>query len=190
MDKHRRVFRSHVVSVSSAEAMGAAAGYSGEQQLQGCAKTAPTNSTSVGSAVFISEGVYFIRGQFVRVEDETLILDPHDADPTCRVGLEITEEIVTSSKDQSLTDNAKGFNNFAAPGADRLKVTLTLAKTDATAANVNFIQICNLLQGNIIKEPSKEQNWAWLYEILAKRTNDESGRHDHSVRVHNRGGSK
>ena len=35
------------------------------QAGQGCAKTAPTKATSVGSAVFLSEGVYFIRGQFV-----------------------------------------------------------------------------------------------------------------------------
>ena len=34
-------------------------------------------ATSTGSAFSISNGVYFIRGQFVNVEDETLILDQY-----------------------------------------------------------------------------------------------------------------
>ena len=145
------------------------------QAGQGCAKTAPTNSTSVGSAVFISEGVYFIRGQFVRVEDETLILDPHDADPTCRVGLEITEEIVTSSKDQSLTDNAKGFNNFAAPGADRLKLSVRLGKRSLDSdKNENFVELM-VINGGSVSHIDDKIKYNELGNELARRTYSHAG---------------
>ena len=145
------------------------------QAGQGCAKTAPTNSTSVGSAVFISEGVYFIRGQFVRVEDETLILDPHDADPTFRVGLEITEEIVTSSKDQSLTDNAKGFNNFAAPGADRLKLSVRLGKRSLDSdKNENFVELM-VINGGSVSHIDDKIKYNELGNELARRTYSHAG---------------
>ena len=145
------------------------------QAGQGCAKSAPTNATSVGSAVFISEGVYFIRGQFVRVNDETLILDPHDENPTYRVGLEITEEIVTSSKDQSLTDNAKGFNNFAAPGADRLKISVKLGKRPLESEkNENFVELM-VINGGSVAHIDDKIKYNELGDELARRTYSHAG---------------
>ena len=43
-----------------------------------------------------------------------------------RIGLRVLEETINSDEDSSLTDNSKGFNNFAAPGADRLKISCSL----------------------------------------------------------------
>lgn len=86
---------------------------------EGFASTISTNSTSTGSAFALSNGVYFLRGAFVEVRDEILILDQYDNKPSYRVGLSISEEIITSDDDFSLTDNAQGFNNYSAPGADR-----------------------------------------------------------------------
>ena len=145
------------------------------QAGQGCAKTAPTKSTSVGSAVFLSEGVYFIRGQFVRVSDEMLVLDPHDDNPTYRVGLEITEEIVTSSKDQSLTDNAKGFNNFAAPGADRLKISVKLGKRPLESEkNENFVELM-VINGGSVAHIDDKIKYNELGNELARRTYSHAG---------------
>jgi hypothetical protein len=76
-------------------------------------------ATATGSAVGLSAGVYFIRGTFVNVQNSLVILEPYSNTPTYRVGLNILEEIITSSDDESLNDNARGFSNYAAPGADR-----------------------------------------------------------------------
>ena len=40
-----------------------------------------------GSAFQIDEGVYFIRGNFVTVSKETLILDQYSNSPSYRIGL-------------------------------------------------------------------------------------------------------
>ena len=77
------------------------------------------NATATGSAFGISTGVYFIRGAFVDVSSQLLILDPYNNQPSYRVGFDVSEEIINSNDDSSLYDNAKGFTNFAAPGADR-----------------------------------------------------------------------
>ena len=86
------------------------------------------DATAVGSAAFISKGIYFVRGYFVNVSDQTIILDHYTNTPSYRVGLQINELLVNAKEDNSLFDNAKGFTNFAAPGADRLKIELILTK--------------------------------------------------------------
>ena len=60
----------------------------------------------------------FARGQFVNVATETLILDQYNSTPSYRVGLLVTEEIITADLDETLNDNSQGFNNYSAPGAD------------------------------------------------------------------------
>ena len=86
------------------------------------------NATSIGSAASIGDGVYFIRGYFVSVSNQTILLDEYTNTPSYRVGLKITESIVNAKEDESLYDNAKGFTNYASPGADRFKISLSLTK--------------------------------------------------------------
>ena len=95
------------------------------------ARAIPTDSCFTGSSASITEGIYFIRGTFVNVGTETIILDPYSNVGSYRVGLSILEEIVSAKDDSSLYDNARGFSNFAAPGADRFTITLTLSKKTA-----------------------------------------------------------
>ena len=73
------------------------------------------SASATGSAFGISEGVYFLRGVFVDVPTSLIILDPYNAQPSYRVGLDIIEEVINANDDSSLFDNAKGFTNFAAP---------------------------------------------------------------------------
>ena len=134
-----------------------------------------SGATAVGSAVKMSAGVYFIRGTFVDVSADTIILDPYDNTPSYRVGLNILETIVTAKDDPQLYDNARGFSNYAAPGADRLKITTTLAKKSLTDFNdTNFIEIIKLRDGDL----KKVQDFSIYNEInkyFAARTYEESG---------------
>ena len=135
----------------------------------------PTNASATGSAVKMNEGVYFIRGTFVSVPTSTIILDAYSNEPSYRVGLNITESIITSKEDSSLYDNAKGFSNFAAPGADRLKITATLAKKSLTDTNdVSFIEIVKLRDGKL-KKLQDFSVYNELEKYLAARTFEESG---------------
>lgn len=59
------------------------------------ANTLVSNSTSTGSVFQIENGVYFIRGYFVNVNKESIILDQYSNKPNYRIGLFISEEIAT-----------------------------------------------------------------------------------------------
>ena len=88
----------------------------------------PTGSTAVGSTATISNGVYFIRGYFVDIVEQTIILDQYTNSPSYRVGLEIFESIVTPEDDPALNDNATGTSNYSAPGGHRFRIRTSLVK--------------------------------------------------------------
>ncbi len=139
------------------------------------ASTISINSSSFGSSFTVSNGVYYLRGHFVNVSTQTIILDQYSNKPDYRIGFTILEELVNSSSDESLTDNAKGFNNYAAPGSDRLKITAILDKKnlDDNSAE-NFVEIARV-QAGIIRDTPNDTLYNLINDKFAKRTFEESG---------------
>ena len=133
------------------------------------------DATATGSAFGVSKGVYFMRGSFVDVPTSLIILEPYNTEPSYRVGFQISEEIINANDDSSLYDNAQGFTNFAAPGADRFKISVQLAKKSLNDyEDTNFVELFRTTNG----ETKKLQNSSVYSEIkkyFAKRTFDESG---------------
>ena len=133
------------------------------------------SATATGSAFGVNKGVYFIRGTFVDVPTSLIILEPYSIEPSYRVGFEILEEIVNANEDSSLYDNAKGFTNFAAPGADRFKISVQLTKKSLTDFNdTNFIELFRTTDG-LIKKLQDQSVYSQLRKYFAARTYDESG---------------
>jgi hypothetical protein len=141
------------------------------------------NSTSVGSSASIGDGIYFIRGYFVNVSKQTIILDNYTNTPSYRVGLKIDELILSAGDDNSLYDPSKGFTNYAAPGADRFKINLTLTKKLISDLNdTDFVELLRVENGKIkIIEPKTQYNL--IKDYMAERTYDESG--DYTVEPFN-----
>ena len=142
------------------------------------ATTIISNATATGSAAKIAAGVYFIRGFFVTVSDSTVILDQYGSTPSYRIGLLVNEELITASAiDNDLYDNARGFSNFAAPGADRFKLSTTLIKKSLTDLNdENFVELMRVENGvlqKFVKSGTKIDEV--INDELARRTFDESG---------------
>ncbi len=139
-----------------------------------------------GSVAYITSGIYYIRGYFVEVADQTLILDQYSNKPSYKVGLSIVESKISSDDDPTLFDNANGSTNFAAPGADRLKIVPTLTKElTSFSDNGDFIELLRLSLGEI-DEIVDRSFYNELEKNLARRTFDESGDYtinDFTIRV-------
>jgi len=134
-----------------------------------------SNATDIGSVVSIDNGIYFIRGNFVSVSKQSLILEYYSQFPSYRIGLNVSEEIITAKEDRTLYDNAKGFNNFSSPGADRFKINLSLTKKQLTDLNdTNFVELLRV-EGGILRKTETETDYNLIKDYLAKRTYDESG---------------
>ena len=129
----------------------------------------------VGSAASISEGIIYTRGMFVKVPAQTIILEKYSNTPSYKIGVDIAETLTTYTEDSSLLDNAAGSSNENAPGADRLTLTLTLAKKSLTATDsTDFIELMRLSGGEVVKKQEITE-YNRLQETLARRTFDESG---------------
>ena len=141
------------------------------------ATTLANNASSIGSAFQIQNGVYFIRGNFVNVDTETLILDQYTNTPSYRIGLYIDETLVNADMDESLNDNSQGFNNYAAPGADRLRIETRLYKKPLDDFNDdNFVELAVVKEGILQTQSAATTTYASNFmEILARRTYAESG---------------
>ncbi len=135
-----------------------------------------SNSTSTGSSFSINEGVYFVRGFFVKTTASTVILDQYSNSPSYRVGFLVKEEKTSASSTNSdLYDNALGFSNEAAPGADRLKISVTLHKKSLTDINdKDFVELMRVVNGSV-KEMVTTTEYNIFAKELARRTYDESG---------------
>ena len=139
------------------------------------AQLLPTASILKGSVAYVQPGVYFIRGFFVDVPYQYILLDQYGTSPKYRIGLEILESIVTPEDDLSLNDNAAGTSNYAAPGAHRFRITTNLIKKLLTDdADKDFIELLRI-NGDKIEKLVDRTAFGELEKSLALRTYEESG---------------
>mgnify|MGYP003313155081 CR=1 FL=1 len=142
--------------------------------------TTHTSAAQTGVSAKVENGVYYIRGQFVRVAEQTHVVSESDSTADARIGFTITESLITPESDSSLTDNATGSSNFAAKGAHRLKIELTLTSlASSSTADSSFIEVVRIKNG-IVQYEARFTEYNILGDTLARRTFDESG--DYTVR--------
>ena len=137
------------------------------------------STTTIGNGVGlkISDGVIYQKGSFVLVEEQTVVVEKYNTAPdNISVGFVTTETIINSFGDTTLLDNAQGYNNANAPGADRIQLTPTLtAKTTALAiADSDFFTIVEYQNGRPVRIKDTTQ-YSVIGDELARRTEEESG---------------
>ena len=131
--------------------------------------------TFIGCAAVLSEGIYFARGYFIEVKKQTTVLSPFVNNVSAKVGLKVVETIINSDIDKSLTDNAAGYSNYTAPGADRLSIELKLETVGINDQGTpNFIELLEVVNGTVASTQDKSQ-YNDLSKEFARRTFDESG---------------
>ena len=99
------------------------------------------NVTGKAYEMSVDDCIVFQKGFFQRFPEQSIIVSKYTNRPNDTiVGIQTTESTVNNSVDTSLLDNASGFANENAPGADRLKLDPVLVvntTTNAEASN-NF----------------------------------------------------
>ena len=139
------------------------------------AQLLPTGALQTGSVAYVQDGVYFIRGFFVDVPYQYILLDQYGTNPSYRIGLDIQESIITPEDDLSLNDNAAGTSNYAAPGSHRFRITTNLIKKLLTDdADKNFIELLRINASKVEKLVDRSA-YDELEKSIALRTFEESG---------------
>jgi hypothetical protein len=135
----------------------------------------------IGTTATIERGVYYIKDNFVLVDQQTVVVSKYSSVPSAKIGLKVVEEIRYPEDDESLLDNALGSPNYAAPGAARYYIDLVLSSLPLSTEvdPYEFIPLLTLENGEVQFLVNKTE-YAQLEKTLARRTFDESG--DYSVR--------
>lgn len=134
----------------------------------------PTGSSYVFS---VGDGIIFQKGNFIRVANGiSVIVSQYTNSPNnVSVGFVTQENIVNYLTDSTLLDNASGYSNANAPGADRLQLipTLQVANTNALPSN-NFLTLVQWQNGQAVKINQNTQ-YNVLGNELARREYETSG---------------
>ena len=139
--------------------------------------TVSSDVDAVGGASMatITKGIFFVNGTFVTVPSQSAVIGKYTSTPSCHVLLQIVESTVDSDIDSTLLDPAQGSYNYAAPGADRLKIDLVLTTLPLeTALSDDYVEIMRYNVG-ILEEHLQYSKYNELEKNLARRTYEESG---------------
>lgn len=127
----------------------------------------------------INSGVFFVNGNFVYNNNQSVVIDAFSNTSSKNIGFLVDEVIVTAEDDESLLDNSQGSSNYAAPGADRYSINLTLSVKDLEESIDNFVEIARVIGGKLVVNLEKTI-YSEIGNELARRTFDESG--DYTVK--------
>ena len=139
----------------------------------------PSQDPTPCSFVTVDSGVTYYEGRFIYNEKEFEIIDAENTATTSIIGFNVVEEIITPAEDQSLLDPAQGTTNYAAPGADRVKVYTELTVLDWDGENEptlegKFIELMRVKNG-VVQTLRRQPIYSDIMDTMARRTYDESG---------------
>ena len=141
-------------------------------------KSASVSTSQRATVASNQEGVVFHKGQFLNIDPGFIVVsDNIEGANSSIVAIDANESIVNFKSDTSLLDNAAGFSNEVAPGADRLKIdplmvaanTSNVDNQEAVAVLINFNK-----EGNVLTE-NRDPQYNILGEQLASINTDHAG---------------
>ena len=130
-----------------------------------------------GYLVSCGDGIIFQKGYFVRFENQYTIVSKYSTKPSdLVVGFNTEESIVNANSDTTLFDNAQGYNNYNAPGADRLKLVPKLVTYNEVQASSDehFFSIQEYQNGQLVRRNVTTQ-YNEISKMIEQRTAEESG---------------
>lgn len=134
------------------------------------------SAANFGLIVINAPGTYFVKDHFVLAKAQELVIEKYQ--PLAvndDVGFKIVEQVISTDDDNGLFDNQGASPNIAAPGADRYRITLTLALRSTLSASDNFVYLATLSEGKISQQVTTTSGYNTIYDLMAVRTKEESG---------------
>ena len=117
----------------------------------------------------------FAGGHLITTETQTLVLDATSITFTGIVGFKLNQQIITSADNVALFDNSGSTPNLSSPGADRLKLTLTLIKKSDITVDDIFYEVFSIRNGNVSLIKQSDSILGTIKQVVADRTKSITG---------------
>lgn len=156
-----------------------------QQTVDSIAVANVANHVGRSFGVSCDEGIIYQKGHFIFVNDQFTIVTKYITEPNdgtngpiqpdnVSVGFVVQENLISSNQDSSLLDNASGFNNENAPGADRLQLVPRLSVFSSNEEPDEFFSLIRFSGGEAVRIRDLTEFNSIATE-LARRTYEESG---------------
>lgn len=134
-----------------------------------------SNATSNGVISFIYDSVYFFDGFFIKVPTQSIIVEKYTTQANARIGLQLSDGVITESNDISLLDPALEASNYQAPGATRYQADLVLSTRPFDSTDDSkFFDIAQIQNGVLVSQVVGPQ-YNEILDVMAERTYDQAG---------------
>lgn len=147
----------------------------GETLTVQAVNTVANPAVGQGTKVSVHKGDFFAVDRFVFAQEQSMILSKYTSDPDATIGFKVVQDIVTVSDTDALYDNAGATPNRSSPGADRLRIRLTIADQANIAADENFVYVAKIVDGIVSTQVEATDSYKFLEDRMAIRTKEESG---------------
>jgi len=134
-----------------------------------------SDPVGAGTKFRVSEGDFYVLGHFVHASEQDIFLSKYSQVTNTTVGYKVTQDIVTVDDDTALYDNAGPSPNTAAPGADRYRITMTLAEQANVSSDDTFVYFAKVENSKIVDVATSIDGFNKINDLLALRTYEESG---------------
>jgi len=148
---------------------------SSNSQFIVAANTITSGATGRALKANMDEGICYHKGHFVRIPAQSVIVGKYTVTPNAYIGLTTTESLIDSNQDSSLLDNATGATNYAAPGANRLKIYPTLTVQNYGYANTASYFTVAVVEGGSIVQRNTDTIYSDIGKYVAERIYDAHG---------------
>jgi len=179
-----RLYVSKILSPASIRISDGIYGAIGKDLTSGVTLNFYRKNTVPTIIVNVSKGIYYKKGNFIKVAEQSIVPDKNTKYPTKSIILTYNESIITYNDDNTLLDPAFESSNYLAPGADRLKIFLSVNSVDLTSNNLpdtldDYVEVVRFNEGvPEFLESARDTLPIYLNNILAERTYEESGNYD------------
>lgn len=139
--------------------------------------TVVSDNDAVGNAS-IAEVPQFntlVGDHLVMVEAQLLVLSKYTSSYSGVIGFKVTEDIVTTSDNIALYDNSGTTPNLTSPGADRLRIVLTLAKEEDIVSGDTFYEVYRVRNGLVSLTKTSDKILSKIGNIIDARTYSQTG---------------
>jgi hypothetical protein len=137
--------------------------------------TVSNPAVGTGTKASIHAGDFWTQGHFVFAQEQSAIISKYTSTPTLDIGFKVIQQIVTTGDNGALFDNQGATPNLSSPGADRYQIKLIFTTRDALASDENFVHVAKIEDGVVVSQVSGIDDYNKINEVLALRTNEESG---------------
>jgi hypothetical protein len=121
---------------------------------------------TLNQKITIDAGTVYLAGKIRTFAQQTVTFTGSGTEV---IGIQLSQQVITSSDDNTLFDPTQNVPSYNSPGADRLQETVTLTYNDSTAPT-----IYTFTDGNLFVQPPRPA-FSDITPTLAQRTYDEAG---------------